>query len=191
MIKKLLFTLFLLIIFSSIANAQVFPSRANNYCMDSSATYFASSTIGSFGFSINAAFDGDRRGVYWGNPYGQGGGWNDGTVDSWPDYIGCNFGRTKSVARAVVTTFQDNFSTPREEPYLGLIVGHYGIETYSVQVLDTASTWITVASTEDSDDIIKVFEFFPVSASACRLKVDEGYGGYSRVVEFECGGVVP
>lgn len=179
----------LIAFFAIIVSAQrIYPSRANNWCMDTNATYFASSTYPQFGFSINAAFDGERNSIHWADPAHGGGGWADSTGDTWPDYIGCNIARAKSFERAVVTTYEDGFP---QEPYIGLVRGHYGIEDYAIEIHKLDGTWVEVAEVEENENTIRVLTFPSVVGTGCRLRIDGGYLGLSRVVEFECGGAVP
>lgn len=185
--KKIFLISIILTIFS-ITNAQTYPSRIGNLCASDLAVATASSSH--TGYPPSSAIDGDRQG----NPcnilghapcWGNNGGWNDDTLGIFPDWLRVDFGRQHSISRIVVTTFQDNFAGLHPEPYLGLVVGHYGIENYYVEVLNSDNNWIKVGEIEENEDIIREFEFDPIVGSAIRLTVDDGYVGYSRVIEFE------
>lgn len=168
----------------------VYPSRINNYCLFPGAIATASSSYS--GYPPSGVIDGDRIGQNcnftnnlapcWGNN----GGWNDGTWWTFPDSLTVTFDRARSVGRVVIVTFQDNFSTPRIEPYLGLQVGgNYGNEKYQVQVLSvTSGQWITVADIDENYDIVREHVFTPILATAMRVSIDEA-PEFSRVAEFE------
>lgn len=169
----------------------VYPIRINNYCLMSDATVSASSTANA-SFPASSAIDGDRlgqncafsgRAPCWGNR----GGWNDGTRDIYPDWLRIDFGRARSVGRVVVVNFQDNFSQPSVEPYLGYEgPAAYGLDDYYIEVLTPEGSWAQVAEAEEVNlSIIQEFNFFPVLGTAVRITITDAYGHYSRIVEFE------
>lgn len=177
MIKSILALLLLTI---TVSAQNIYPSRENNYCLSDLAVATASSQAP--GFSAASAIDGDRIGQAWGNN----GGWNDWTRDIYPDWLRVDFGRAHSISRIVIVTFQDNFSTPRIEPYLGLQVGNnYTIEDFTIEVLNTSGVWVQVASQEENIDIIREYSFPPITGTAIRVTITEAYALYSRVIEFE------
>lgn len=180
--------LFLLSTLALTAQAQTYPSRIGNYCLSDAAAVTASSSAP--GYAASGAIDGDRVGQHCAyaplNCWTINGGWNDATRDAYPDWLRVDFGRPHSVGRIVVVTFQDNFSTPRIEPYLGLQVGNnYTIETFTVEVLNTSGAWVQVGEAEENIDIIREYTFAPVVGTAIRIIITEAYAHYSRVVEFE------
>lgn len=158
----------------------VYPSRIGNYCLSDNAVASASSEHHTGNYPASAAIDGDRIGQAW----GMGGGWNDDTYETYPDWLRVDFGRSHSISRIVVVTFQDDYGSPRVEPYLGLQVGHYGIEDFTIEVL-TASGWVEVADVEENEDIIREFTFAPVTGTAIRITITGAYVSFSRVIEFE------
>jgi hypothetical protein len=171
-------------------SAPVYPSRVNNYCLSDLAVASASSTL--IGYPAASAIDGDRVGQNcnlianqqpcWGNS----GGWNDSTRGVFPDWLRVDFFRAHSIGRIVVTTFQDNFSTPRIEPYLGLQVGNnYTIDDFTIEVLNASGQWVQVANVAGNIDIIREFVFTPVLGTAIRVTVSDSYVNYSRIIEFE------
>lgn len=176
-----------------IAQEHVYPARGLDYCQLPGMAASASSELSDY--PAISAFQGDRVGDVLSivsstsRAWGRGGGWNDSTYNSFPDWLRCDFARPASVGRIVVTTFQDNFSTHRIEPYLGLQVGlNYTIEDFDVYVLDMHDNWIEVAEVEENDDIIREFTFEPITGKAVKLVVNDSYGGYSRVISFEAYG---
>src|SRR5438132_626824 len=69
----------------------------------------ASSTNGA-GYAPSAAIDNVRSGANWGN----GGGWNDATPNSFPDWLQVNFSASQNINRVVVYSVQDNYQNPVE-----------------------------------------------------------------------------
>src|SRR5215467_8311253 len=102
------------------------------------ATASASSTF-SASYPASATIDGVRKGLNW----GAGGGWNDGTNGTWPDWLEVDFPSTKTVSEVDVFTLQDNFSSP-SDPTLTMTFSSYGITGFSVQYWD-GSSWLSVA----------------------------------------------
>ena len=68
-----------------------------------------SSTFNS-GFPASAVINGDRKGVGWGS----GGGWNDGTLNVWPDWLEVRFNGLQTIDEVDVFTLQDTFAAPVE-----------------------------------------------------------------------------
>jgi hypothetical protein len=62
-----------------------------NVALASNGATAVGSTTYSNGYSAAGSIDGDRKGLSWGN----GGGWNDGTPDSWPDWLEVDFAGSK------------------------------------------------------------------------------------------------
>src|SRR6185295_7610420 len=72
-------------------------------------TAVASSTY-SGAFPAAAVINGDRRGLSWGN----GGGWNDGTFNSYPDTLEVDFNATSIINEIDVLSLQDNYGSPSD-----------------------------------------------------------------------------
>lgn len=195
MIKSILVVLLLTITVSAQLKTEsltenVYPSRISNYCLFPDAVAVASSTANA-NFPASSMIDGDRvgqncsfslRAPCWGNK----GGWNDATRDVYPDIPGVKFGQARSISRIVVVTYQDNFSVPSIEPYLGYQgPAPYGIEDFTVEVLDTSGNWVQVGAVEENHDIILEFTFTAVLGTEFRIIITDAYGHYSRVIELE------
>lgn len=160
---------------------QVYPSRIGNYCDSDLAVATASSQY-SAGYPVMSAIDGDRVGRKWGS----GEGWADQTRDIYPDWLRVDFGRSHSIGRIVVVTYQDTLPANRIEPYLGLKVGNnYTIEDFTVEVLNPQGVWVTVATVTENLDIIREFRFTPVTGTAVRVTVTDAYANFSRIIELE------
>src|SRR5205823_6861406 len=96
----------------------------------------ASSVFNSF-FPAGAVNNGDRRGLNWGS----GGGWNDGTAGTYPDWVQIDFNGLKTISEIDVFTLQDNVQNL--DPTEAMTFSQYGIIAFNVQYWDGAS-WITV-----------------------------------------------
>jgi hypothetical protein len=97
----------------------------------------ASSTINS-NYPASAAINGDRKGQNWGS----GGGWNDATSGSYPDWLQVDFGTTRTISEIDVFTVQDNPGSP-SDPTLTMTFSLYGITAFNVQYWD-GSAWVSV-----------------------------------------------
>ena len=140
----------------------------------------ASSTYGA-GFAPTGANDGKRSGSGWGS----GGGWNDATAGSWPDWLQADFGTPHTVAEIAVFTLQDAYTSP-QEPTPTMTFSRYGITDFEVQYW-TGSTWETVqgGSVTGNNKVWRSFAFTPVSTSRVRVLVTNALGGHSRITELE------
>ncbi len=143
-------------------------------------TVAASSTYGT-GFPASSVIDGDRRGMNWEH----GGGWNDATINGFPDQIQVNFDQTKSINEIDVFTVQDNYQNP-VDPTLAMTFSQYGITDFDVQYWN-GSAWITIpnGSVNGNNKVWNKFSFAAVSTNAIRVNVRNALAGYSRIVEIE------
>ena len=90
------------------------------------------------GYPAAAVNNGDRRGINW----GAGGGWNDATGSSWPDFVQIDFSGVKSIVAIDVFTVQDAYASP-QEPTDTLTFSQYGITDFDLQYW-TGSAWAAV-----------------------------------------------
>jgi hypothetical protein len=156
------------------------PARTDWALTANGASYTASSPY-SAAYPAQAAGDGDRKGANWGN----GGGWNDATPDTWPDSLETTFGAPHQIAQIDVYTVQDNYSNP-VEPTDQQTFTQYGITDFEVQYWD-GTTWVTVpgGSVTGNNRVVRRFPFTPVTTSKVRVLVLGSLGGYSRITEIE------
>lgn len=153
------------------------------------ATATASSTI-SASYPPEAVINGDRKGINWEN----GGGWNDGTSGSYPDWIQIDFSGNKTIGEIDVFTLQDSYAGP-SDPTLGMTFSLYGITAFDVQYWN-GSSWVTVTngSVTGNNKVWRQFTFTPVTTSKIRVVVNNALANYSRIVEVEAwlsGGATP
>jgi len=142
----------------------------------------ASSTLNS-SFPASAVINGDRRGLNWGS----GGGWNDGTQNSYPDWVEVDFNGSKTINEIDVFTLQDN--AQNLDPTDTMTFSQFGITAFDVQYWNGAS-WITVpgGSITANNRVWRKLAFSSVQTTRVRVLVNNSLGGYSRVIELEAWG---
>ena len=149
--------------------------------LDSSgATVTASST-----FDVDYRADGAINGSTHGD-WGTGsGGWQDGTLNTFPDWIEVNFGASKAIDWINIYTLQDNFQNSTE-PMPTETFTLYGIVDFDVQYWN-GSAWVTVPGGEvnGNNKVWRKFSFPTVITSKIRVNVRNALGGYSRITEIE------
>jgi subtilisin family serine protease len=156
------------------------PWRVNVALPVNGGSAVGSSTLSS-GFPASAVINGDRKGVGW----GQGGGWNDGTLNLWPDWVEVRFNGLQTIDEVDVVTLQDTYSTPAD-PTPGMTFSLYGIRDFSVEYW-TGSTWQTIpgASVTGNTLVWRQFSFSAITTSKIRVFVTQGVDRYSRITEVE------
>lgn len=148
--------------------------RANGGVVSASSAYSAN-------YPVSAINDGNRRG----NTWGSGGGWNDATVNGFPDWAQVTFNGTKVINRIDVFTLSDSYLTdpaPTQTTRFSL----YGITAFVVQYFD-GSNWVTVpnGTVAGNDRVWRSFSFPAVSTDRVRVTVNSALYQYSRIVELE------
>jgi Bacterial Ig-like domain (group 3) len=141
----------------------------------------ASSTYSSK-YPVAAINDGERAGANWGN----GGGWNDSTPDSYPDWVQLNFAISRTIDRVVVYTLQDNYASP-VEPTDTMTFSLYGITAFKVQGKQ-GGKWVTLATVTGNNLIKRPVVFAPFSTNQVRINVSGALASYSRITEVEVWG---
>jgi hypothetical protein len=147
----------------------------------------AAGAVASATSSFSAAYapaganDGDRRGVNW----GAGGGWNDGTGDTYPDSLQIDFSGSKTISEVDVFTVQDAVFAPAD-PTAAMTFTQYGIRDFEVQYWN-GSTWQTIPGTVVTSNTLvwRRFTFSPITTQRIRVVVSNALATYSRIVEVE------
>jgi Tol biopolymer transport system component len=144
----------------------------------------ASSTYNS-GYAANGANNSDRKGQNWAN----GGGWNDATPATHPDWLQIDFAGNKVIDEVDVFTVQDSYSSP-SEPTLAMTFSTYGLTGYEVQYWDGV-TWITLpgAGVTSNNKVWRKFSFPAVNTARIRILTNAALADYSRITEVEAYGV--
>jgi hypothetical protein len=117
-----------------------------------------------------------------------GGGWNDATSNSYPDWVQVNFNGTKTIDEIDVFTLQDNVSNP-VDPTETMTFTTYGITAFDVQYFDGAN-WVTVpgGGVSANNKVWRKFSFAPVTTAKIRVLVNNALASYSRITEVEAWG---
>src|SRR6185436_2447472 len=140
----------------------------------------ASSTINGL-YAPSGANNGDRKGVNWGN----GGGWNDATQGTQPDWLQIDFAGPQTIDEIDIFTVQDDYANP-VEPALGLPFTLYGITAFQVQYWDGLS-WAIVPGGDitGNNQVWRQFAFGAINTTKIRILVTGALAGYSRITEVE------
>jgi uncharacterized membrane protein len=160
------------------------PNRTNVAHAANGGTASASSTYNG-NYPASATINGDRRGLNWGN----GGGWNDGTPYSSPDWVEVAFNGTKRIEEVSVFSMQDNYSAPAE-PTPTMTFVSWGLRAFDVQYWDGAA-WLSIpgASVTANTLVWRTFVFVPVTTTKIRVHITGALNGYSRMMEVEAWGI--
>ena len=155
-------------------------ARVNWALASNGGVMTASSTIAA-AYPPSGANDGDRSGARW----NAGGGWNDATWNSYPDWLQADFGTVRSVAEVDVFFVQDDYSHP-VEPTEALAFSQFGVADFEVQYW-TGAAWQTVpgGSVTGNNKVWRKFSFTPVATSRLRVLVLGALGYFTRIVELE------
>ncbi len=143
---------------------------------------FASSTYSVY-LPASSLVNGDHKGLNWGN----GGGWADGTPNSFPDWVSVNFNGMKSISSVVVYTLQDNYTNP-VEPTDTMTFSSYGVTDFAVQAW-VGNAWQTVATVTGNNLVKKTVTFSPVTTDRIRIYITGALASSSRLTEIEAWGV--
>src|SRR5205085_8506096 len=103
-------------------------SGLSNVALASNGAVAQASSYYSSGYGPGGAINGDRSGANWGS----GGGWNNASYGSFPEWLMINFSGSKSVTQAIVYSVQDTYWAPIE-PTDTMTFNNYGLVDFSVQ----------------------------------------------------------
>lgn len=156
-------------------------SRVNVAATDNGGVATASSVYPYGSYPASSVNNGDRKGVNWGS----GGGWNDATLDAYPDWVQVDFNGSKTISEIDVFTCQDNYSNP-SQPSEGQNFTLYGITAFQVQYWN-GSNWLDVpgGNVTGNNKIWRKFTFTPLTTTKIRVLVNNSLASYSRIVEIE------
>jgi hypothetical protein len=163
---------------SQVVNA----AGASNVALASNGAVASASSTISAAFPVSAVNNNERAGVNWGN----GGGWNDATDDTFPDWVQINFSGSKTIDRVVVYTLQDNYTAP-VEPTDSMTFTLYGITAFTVQGKQ-GSQWRTLATVSGNNLVKRTVTFAPFTTSQIRIRITAALASYSRITEVEAWG---
>ena len=167
----------------TVSNSAASSSNVNVALASNGGVATASSTYsGPYGnFPVQSVNNGDRKGLNW----GAGGGWNDDTANSYPDWVQITFNSQKSISEIDVYTLQDSYDNPIE-PTQNQSFSLYGITSFDVQYWN-GSVWVTVpgGSITGNNLVWRKITFSPVATDRIRVVVNATLDGASRITEIE------
>ncbi len=165
----------------------VYPPRTN-FARSSNGSVATASSTYSAAYAASATINGDRKGTGWGEA---GGGWNDATANTYPDWLQVNFNGSKSIDEIDVFTLQDNFSNP-SEPTESMTFSQYGIVDFQVQYWNGLG-WQTVSggSITGNNKVWKKINFSQITTSKIRVNVTSALASNGRITEVEAWGPGP
>jgi len=156
-----------------------------NYALPiNGATAVASSSYNA-NYSAAGAIDGDRAGVNWGAD----GGWNDATVNSFPDWLEVDFSGAKTLNEIDVFTVQDSYWSPAD-PTASMTFTTWGVRDFQVQYW-TGTGWQDIPGGNVVANSLVWRQFMlgaPLTTSKIRVYVNSALNGYSRITELEAWG---
>ncbi len=152
---------------------------SQNVGLSSSGTVATASSTHSASFSVESVNNGETSSDNWGNP---GGGWQDGTDSTFPDYLTLIFDRVRTLSEVKIYTL-DSATYP---------ASLYGIKDYELQYLTPGGDpsnnddWETYTTVTDNTKGVITHYLPSISTKAIRLKINNTNDGkYSRIIEFE------
>ncbi|HEX6398526.1 MAG TPA: discoidin domain-containing protein, partial [Steroidobacteraceae bacterium] len=155
-----------------------------NFALAGNGGVASASSMYSAAYAPAGAVDGDRAGARWGN----GGGWNDGTMKTTPDWLQVAFSGAKAIDRVVVYTVQDNYAAPLE-PTDDMTFTQYGLTDFDVQARSSRGAWTTLASVAGNRLVKRTVTFAPFTTTAVRIVAKKSADGtWSRITELEAWG---
>lgn len=134
-------------------------------------------------YPAGGAINGNHTGSDWNN----GGGWNDGTRDAYPDTLEVNFGQSRTIDEISVYTLQNNWQNAAVEPTETTSASAEGILDFTVEYWN-GSAWVNIASVTGNDKAMRVFQFPQVTTTKIRVVVTAARNNWSRIVEVEAKG---
>jgi hypothetical protein len=141
----------------------------------------ASSTL-SAAFPVNSVNNNERAGINWGN----GGGWADGTANSFPDWVQITFNGTKTIDHVVVYTVQDNWANPIE-PTDTMTFTQWGLTDFTVQGWN-GTAWVTLGTVSGNNLVKRTVNFTAYTTDRIRINAfTNALNAYSRITEVEAG----
>ena len=163
------------------------PPGTNVALASNGATATVSSTYSGGGsYPASGVINGDRKGANWGS----GGGWNDDTANTYPDWVQVSFNGSKTINEIDVFTLQDNYASP-SEPTETMTFSQYGIVDFKVQYWD-GSAWTAVSGgvVTGNNKVWRKFTFSSLTTDKIRVRATNALSSYSRVTELEAYQVV-
>ena len=152
----------------------------NGGVASASSTY---NLVAGYSFAVSGVNDGERAGLNWGH----GGGWNDSTANTYPDWVQINFNGAKTIDHVVVYTLQDNYANP-VQPTDTMTFSQYGVTAFTVQGSNGGGTWVTLGTVSGNNLVKRTVNFTAASYDRIRINVTAALASYARITEIEAWG---
>jgi hypothetical protein len=159
------------------------PAIASNFALAGNGGVASASTTMSAAFPASSINDDERAGAKWGDS----GGWNDATANTFPDWVQIKFSGKKTIDRVIVYTLQDDFLNP-VEPSDSLTFTQWGLTDFNVQSWN-GSAWVTLTTITNNNLVKRTVSFSAVATDRIRVNITHALGAYSRITEVEAWGV--
>ena len=159
----------------------VYPVLAGNVASSTNGATAVVSSTHSGGYSASGAINNDRKGLQWGTS----GGWNDGTSNTFPDWLEVDFSASKNLGEVDVFSVQDNYTNP-VDPTSTMTFASYGIKNFEVQYW-TGSAWTAIpgATVTNNNLVWRKLTFPPIITSKIRVYITQTLDQWSRITEVE------
>jgi len=158
------------------------PAPSTNWALASAGAVASASSTYSPGFPPSAAIDGLRASSAW----GAGSGWNDGTLNTFPDWLQVEMPAARTLDRVVVYTLQDDAFAP-SEPTDAMTFSSYGIVDFTVEGWNGGG-WTVLGTVTGNNRVKRTVSFAPFTTSRIRVNVTNAMGGYAHMTELEAYG---
>jgi hypothetical protein len=154
------------------------PTPRTNFALTTNGGSASASSESTGGYPANLANDGVRN-------WATSGGWRDGTINIFPDWLQIDFNGSKIIDEINVYTVTDDYSNP-VDPTENTVFTLYGVRSFDIQYWN-GSAWLTIpyGSVTNNDKALRKFVFPAVTTNKIRVVVNDGLAGYSRIVELE------
>jgi hypothetical protein len=164
-----------------LGSASPTPTPRINVALAANGGVATASSTYSSNYPVAAVNDGDRNGLNW----GAGGGWNDATTNTYPDWVKIDFSTSKTINEIDLFTLQDNYTSP-VTPTLSMQFTQYGVTDFEVQYW-TGSTWADVpgGNVTGNRNVWRQFAFANITTTKIRVLINNSLASYSRIVEIE------
>jgi hypothetical protein len=155
---------------------------STNYALASNGGVAVASSTNGPGFMPATLIDNRRSGAGW----GAGGGWNDATPGTFPDWVEIDFNGQKTINSAVVYSVQDDYVNP-VEPTDSMLFTLRGITDFLVQGFD-GTNWVTLSTVTGNNLVKRRVAFAPFTTNRIRIYVTTALASWSRITEIEAWG---
>ena len=155
----------------------VIPGSINVALAANGGVATASSSYSATLYGPSNINNGDVVGGLWGKA---GGGWNDATLNVFPDWAQITFDKSHYINQIDVVTLQDNFANQLPVD-TNTTFTKYGITAFDVQYWN-GSAWINIQSITGNNKVWRQIVFAPIMTSKIRIMCNAGTQ-YSRLIE--------